>query len=84
MSIPVILGSVVLQGAKIAADTSLVVDWLPTIIGTVFAAASGYFAVRFMLAIIKKRKLYGFAIYVAALGIFVLLDRYVLGLVNWV
>ena len=84
MSIPVILGSVVLQGAKIAADTSLVVDWLPTIIGTVFAAASGYFAVRFMLAIIKKRKLYGFAIYVAVLGIFVLLDRYVLGLVNWV
>ena len=83
MSIPVILGSVILQGAKIAADTSLIVDWLPTIIGTVFAAASGYFAVRFMLALIKKRRLYGFAIYVAALGIFVLLDRYVLGLVNW-
>lgn len=83
MSIPVILGSVVLQGAKIMADTSLIVDWVPTIIGTVFAAASGYFAVRFMLALIKKRRLYGFAIYVAALGIFILLDKYVLGLVVW-
>ncbi len=83
MSIPVILGSVVLQGAKIMADTSLIVDWLPTIIGTVFAAASGYFAVRFMLALIKKKRLYGFAIYVAALGVFILLDKYVLGLVVW-
>ncbi len=83
MSIPIILGSVVLQGVEIVGESAVVIDWLPTIIGTVCAAISGYFAVRFMLALISKKKLYGFAVYVAILGIFVLLDQYMLGLINW-
>lgn len=83
MSIPVILGSVVFQGVGILRSENVTIDWLPTIIGTVCAAVCGYFAVRFMLALITKRRLYGFAIYVAILGIFVLLDQYVLGLISW-
>lgn len=83
MSIPVILGSVFLQGVDIVRDQTIVIEWLPTIIGTVCAAVSGYFAVKFMLALIAKKRLYGFAIYVAILGIFVLLDQNVLGLINW-
>ena len=83
MSIPVILGSVVLQSYKIAKNSALSIDWLPTVIGTVCAAVSGYFAVKFMLALIQKKKLYGFAAYVLILGIFVLLDRYLLGMINW-
>ena len=83
MSIPVILGSVVLQGYKLVKANNVAVEWMPTIIGTICAAISGYFAVRFMLALIKRKRLYGFAIYVAALGIFVLLDRYVLGIIHW-
>jgi len=83
MSIPIILGSVLFQGIKIFQDTNVTIEWLPTIIGTLCAAVSGYFAARFMLALITKKRLYGFAIYVAVLGIFVLLDQYVLGLINW-
>jgi undecaprenyl-diphosphatase len=83
MSIPAILGSVVLQSAKIFKETSLNVELLPTLIGTVCAAISGYFAIKFMLALISKKRLYGFAIYVAALGIFVLLDQYLLKMINW-
>lgn len=83
MSIPAILGSVVLQGAKIFNETSMNVEWLPTITGMVCAAVSGYFAIKFMLALISKKRLYGFAIYVAALGIFVLLDQYLLKSINW-
>ncbi|MBT3318495.1 MAG: undecaprenyl-diphosphate phosphatase [Clostridia bacterium] len=83
MSIPVILGSVVLQSVEIAREPGVVIEWLPTVIGTVCAGIAGYFAVRFMLALIAKKRLYGFAIYVAILGIFVLLDQYVLGLINW-
>ena len=83
MSIPIILGSVVLQGYKLAKAGNVAIEWMPTIIGTICAAVSGYFAVRFMLALIKRKRLYGFAIYVAVLGIFVLLDRYVLGLIPW-
>jgi undecaprenyl-diphosphatase len=82
MSIPVILGSVLLQGYKIV-GSNISVDWAPTIIGAICAAISGYFAVRFMLALIQKKRLYGFAVYVLILGIFVLLDQYVLGMINW-
>lgn len=83
MSIPIILGSVVYQGYDmvkegIAFDPSMI---LPTVIGTLCAAASGFFAVRFMLNLIKKRRLYGFAIYTAILGAFVVLDQVALHLI---
>ena len=39
------------------------------------AGLSGYFAVRFMLSLIRKRKMYGFALYVLVLGILVILDQ---------
>ncbi len=83
MSIPIILGSVVFQGygmmkEGIAFEQAMI---LPTVIGTVCAAISGFFAVKFMLNLIKKHRLYGFAVYTALLGIFVLLDQMVLHLV---
>lgn len=81
MSIPVILGSVVYQGYDIIKTGTLHVEVLPTIVGTLFAAIAGFFAVRFMLNLIRKRKLYGFAIYTAVLGFFVILDQYVTHLV---
>ncbi len=83
MSIPAILGSVVLQGAKVISESAINVELLPTIVGAVCAAISGYFAIRFMLALISKKRLYGFAIYVAVLGILVLLDQYLLKMINW-
>ena len=83
MSIPIILGSVILQAIDVIRKPGLTIEWLPTVVGTVCAALAGYFAVRFMLALISKHKLYGFAIYVALLGIFVLLDQHVFGLIGW-
>jgi undecaprenyl-diphosphatase len=83
MSIPAILGSVVLQGYDIVKQNTVTVDWVTTLIGMACAAVSGYFAIRFMIALVSKKKLYGFAIYVAIVGIFVLLDQNVFGLINW-
>lgn len=83
MSISAILGSVVLQGAKIFSESAISVELVPTIVGAVCAAISGYFAIKFMLALISKKRLYGFAIYVAVLGILVLLDQYLLKTINW-
>jgi undecaprenyl-diphosphatase len=83
MSIPAILGSVALQGYEIFKASSIPTDWLPTIIGMVCAAVAGYFAIKFMIALISRKRLYGFAIYVAILGILVLLDQNVFGLINW-
>ncbi len=84
ISIPIILGSVLKQGYDVVTESGISnIDWLPVILGTVCAAISGYFAVKFMLALISKKRLYGFAIYVAALGVFVLIDQYLLKVINW-
>jgi len=83
MSIPIIIGSVVLQLFKLATgeavvETSII---LPTLVGMIFAAVSGFLAIRFMLNLISKHKLYGFAVYMVAIGLFTLLDKYCFGLI---
>lgn len=81
MSIPVILGSVVFQGKDVLEAGLDSVPWGATIVGMLFAGISGYLAVRFMLNIIRKHRLYGFAIYVLALGALVLLDQTVFNVI---
>lgn len=83
MSIPAILGSVAVQGYEIFKTSTLPTDILPTIIGMVCATISGYFAIKLMIALVSKKRLYAFAVYVAILGILVLLDQNVFGLINW-
>jgi len=84
MSIPVILASVLLQGVDVVREAHVsAVDIVPVLAGTVCAAVAGYIAVRFMLALIQKKRLYGFAIYVAVLGAFVLLDQNIFHLIPW-
>lgn len=75
LSIPAILGSLVMQVPDVLAE-GVSIPWLPTLLGTLVAAVSGYFAIRFMLQLIKKRSLLGFAIYVAALGMLILIDQF--------
>lgn len=80
MSIPAILGANLLQGYN-ALKSNVDIQWMPAIIGTICAAVAGYIAIKFMLALIRRKRLYGFAIYVAVLGIFVLLDQF--NVINW-
>jgi len=82
LSIPAILGAVVFQLKDMVKDNAAVeagsgVGAGAIIAGTVSAAVVGFFAVRFMLIIIKKRSLFGFAIYTAVLGTLVLVDQFV-------
>jgi undecaprenyl-diphosphatase len=90
LSIPVILGALILQtkdlltgsgagsmdaaGLSGAAGTGLEV--LPLIAGTLSAALVGFFAIRIMLRIVRDRSLLGFAVYTGLLGILVLIDRF--------
>ena len=81
LSIPAILGAVVLQVKNLvfnsAAETTGVSTGVGAVIaGTLAAAVVGYFAVRFMIKIIRERSLFGFAIYTCVLGIFVLIDQF--------
>ena len=87
MSIPAILGAVVLQTKDLvknsgAAETAAEsIGAAPIIAGTASAAIVGFFAVKLMLKLIREKSLYGFAIYTAVVGIFVLSDQFVTHLV---
>lgn len=82
MSIPAILGGLAL-GIKDVQDYGMGdVTTLPLVIGVIVAFVSGFLAIKFMLALISKHKLYGFAIYVAALGAFLLIDQNFLHLIS--
>jgi len=78
LSIPAILGALVMQIKDIVKGETLGenIGVLSIVIGTITAAIIGFFAVKFMLKIIKEKSLYGFAIYTAAVGILVLLDQF--------
>lgn len=79
MSIPAILGSVVFTVPDVMENGLGDVSVPNIIVGLVAAFASGYFAIRFMLNLISKHKLYGFAVYTAVLGTFVLVESIVYG-----
>lgn len=79
MSIPAILGGMVLEIYKVVKDPQALTGvmnltfWIALLLAMLVAAISGYFAVRFMIRLITKKGLFGFAIYTGVLGIAVLL-----------
>lgn len=69
LSIPAILGAVVLQGAKLASGEAIeTIGTIPLIVGTLAAGLTGYIAVKWMLKVIQRGSLKWFAIYVWLLG----------------
>ncbi|MEA5060134.1 MAG: undecaprenyl-diphosphate phosphatase [Candidatus Pelethousia sp.] len=77
LSIPAILGSVILQLPDVLEQGMGNLPWAPILVGMAVAGASGYFAIRWMLRILKTKSLTGFALYVGVLGILVLFDQLV-------
>lgn len=75
MSIPAILGSAVLEGKDAIEAGTIGVPIASLIVGMLAAGVTGYFAVRFMLKLIKGRRFYGFAIYTGVLGTLVIVDQ---------
>ena len=77
MSIPAILGGLVLELYKMVKEPPTYdIDFTfgaAMILAMLVAAISGYFAVRFMIRLITKKGLFGFAIYTGALGLIVLI-----------
>lgn len=83
LSIPAILGGAVLEVPKALSAGIGNVQWLPVAAGMLVAGISGYFAVRFMIRLITKRSLTGFAVYTAVLGLFVILDQNFFHIIAW-
>jgi undecaprenyl-diphosphatase len=77
LSIPAILGGAVLEIPAALEGGAAGVHWTCVVAGMLVAGMTGYFAIRLMLAAVKKKKLWGFAIYTAVLGALVLVDQFV-------
>jgi undecaprenyl-diphosphatase len=82
LSIPAILGAVVLQTKDLVKDSSALaaqsgesIGTAAIIAGTASAAVVGFFAVKLMLKLIREKSLYGFAVYTAVLGILIIIDQ---------
>ena len=76
MSIPAILGSIVFAAKDALEEGSIGVGIPELLIGMAAAGVTGYFAVRWMLRLIKKKKLWGFALYTALLGVAVIVMQF--------
>ena len=73
MSAPAILGSFMMEGKDAMEAGGLSSLFTPAILaGVLTAAVSGYLAIRFMLKLIQRISFYKFALYVAIVGIAVL------------
>ncbi len=73
ISIPSILGSVVLE-APAAFKEGLSMDLIgPVVVGVLVAAISGLFAIKAMIKLVSDKKLIGFSIYTWAVGIAVII-----------
>ena len=73
MSIPAILGALVLDIKDMLSAQSQTLSFIPVAVGMITAAVSGYFAIRFLLKIVEKSKLSYFSIYCVAAGIFAII-----------
>ena len=74
MSAPAILGSLLMEGKDaIEAGYFSSVEIIPVIVGILVAAASGFFALNFMLKLISRVPLCRFAVYLAIVGILFLI-----------
>lgn len=72
LSIPIIIGSAILEGAElIGASTPPDVSALPLIIGMVSSFLSGFIAISAFMKLISKHSMLGFAVYTLLLGIVV-------------
>jgi len=77
LSIPAIAAAIAYQSLKLFGGKAAAAVPLSTlIIGIVVSAISGYIAVRWMIATLKKGSLKGFAIYVWILGLVILVAQY--------
>jgi undecaprenyl-diphosphatase len=81
LSIPVILGGFILEAYDAVKAGFENIDILPIIAGMIFAGISGFFAIKIFVKTVLKGKIQYFAYYVAALGVFCILDQFIFHIV---
>lgn len=77
MAIPAILGAVVLELFSIDFSRLAISQFFIYLAGAVVAGAVGYFCIRKMLVIVRKKRFKGFAVYCLILGIVAIAGYYI-------
>lgn len=80
LSIPAILGGAILEIPDLVENGLGDFSWYGTLIAMIVAGISGYFAVRYMIGVITKHNFKGFIFYMTVMGVFLILNRFVLHL----
>lgn len=78
LSIPVIMGSALLEAPKVFAEGVGAAMAAPVVIGMAVAAVSGFFAIKTMIKAVSNKKLLGFSVYTWILGVIVLAYTFIL------
>lgn len=73
LSVPAILGAVILEGRDVFEAGAGTDQLLPILAGFLVSAISGYFAIRFLIKLISQKKLHYFSYYTWALGLVIIL-----------
>ena len=89
LSIPAILGALVLQGRDLLSFGQLSggllsdgagyagsIGFLPLAVGTISAGVVGFFSIRLVLIMVRERSLILFALYTGILGVLILVDQF--------
>lgn len=76
LSIPAIAGAVLYQGVKLVGGQVEHIPLSSLLVGTAMSAVFGYLAVKWMIAVLQRGSLRGFALYVWALGLIVLIAQF--------
>ena len=69
MSIPTILGAVLLEGYDAIKTGAFSVELMPAIVGFITAALVGIIAIKFLIKLLNQKKFYYFGIYCAVAGV---------------
>jgi undecaprenyl-diphosphatase len=69
LAVPIVAGAGLAQLARWILSDGTTAQALPLLIGLLAAALSGYLAIRFLLAYLRRRPLYPFAVYCAIIGV---------------
>lgn len=72
ISIPSVLGAVILEAPAAFKEGTDAILLVPILVGVTIAAISGYIAIKTMIRVVSNKKLYYFSFYTWAVGAFVL------------
>lgn len=76
MSIPAIMGAMILELTRISAQTTAMSQIAVYLVGTIIAGITGYVCIRKMLVIVRKKQFKGFSLYCLVIGILAIVGHF--------